>query len=154
MKKFSRAAAVLIPLALVTAACGSDDDSSTATTAAAAATETSAAAATETSAAAGGDGLARAQQIVADNSKPADKIGPTIPLTGVPPKKTVAWLECEQPSCVAETPGIREATEALGWDIIVIPAASGAQGPAIQQALDQGADYIAHTGSPLATAAS
>jgi ribose transport system substrate-binding protein len=170
MKKFSRAAALLIPLALLAAACGSDDNASTATTAAAGATETSAAGATETSAAgatetsaaegtetsaeapAGGDGLARAKQIVADNSKPTDKIGPTIPLTGVPEKKTVAWLECEQPSCVAETPGMREATEALGWDLIVIPAASGAQGPAIQQALDQGADYIAHTGSPLATA--
>ncbi len=161
MKTFSRAAAVLIPLALL-AACGDDDDSSTATTtaaaetSAAAATETSAAAATETSAAEGGDeaaaGLARAEQIVADNSKPADKIGPTIPLTGKPPKKTIAWLECEQPSCVAETPGMREATETLGWDLIVIPAQSGAQGPAIQQALDQGADYIAHTGSPLATA--
>jgi ribose transport system substrate-binding protein len=167
MKKFSRAAAVLMPLALLVAACGSDDNASTATdaagatetsaadateTSAAGATETSAAGATETSAAAGGDGLSRAQQIVADNSAPADKIGPTIPLTGVPPKKKVAWLECEQPSCVAETPGMRAATAALGWDLIVIPASSGAQGPAIQQALDQGADYIAHTGSPLATA--
>ena len=172
MKKFSRVAAVLMPLALLAAACGSDSTSSTATTAAAGATETSAAAATETSAAAatetsaagasettaaaGGDdaaaGRARAKQIVADNSKPADKIGPTIPLTGKPPKKKVAWLECEQPSCAAETPGMRDATAALGWDLIVIPASSGAQGPAIQQALDQGADYIAHTGSPLATA--
>ncbi|MEY2402115.1 MAG: ribose transport system substrate-binding protein [Ilumatobacteraceae bacterium] len=160
MKKFSRAAAVLIPLALLAAACGSDDNSSTATPAAGAtdtsvagATETSAAGATETSAAAaGGDGLSRAKQIVADNTKPSEKIGPTIPLTGVPPKKKVAWLECEQPSCVAETPGITAATKALGWDLVVIPAASGAQGPAIQQALDQGVDYIAHTGSPLATA--
>jgi ribose transport system substrate-binding protein len=171
MKKFSRAAAVLIPFALL-AACGSDSNSSTATTAAAGATETSAAAATETSAAeatetsaaeatetsaaAGGDdaaaGLERAKQIVADNSKPAEKINPTIPLTGKPEPKTVAWLECEQPSCTAITPGFKDATAALGWKLLVIPASSGAQGPAIQQALDQGADYIAHTGSPLATA--
>ncbi len=155
MKKFSRAAAVLIPLALLVAACGDDEDTSTATTAAGA-TETSAAEATETSAAEGGDdaaaGLARAEAIVAENSKPAEDIGPTIPLTGVPEKKTVAWLECEQPSCVAITPGFRDATAALGWDLLVIPGASFAQGPAIQQALDQGADYIAHTGSPLATA--
>ena len=174
MKKYSRVAVVLMPLALLAAACGSDSKSSTATTAAAGATGTSAAAATPTSAAAtetsaagatattattaaaaGGDaaaGLERAKKIVAANSKPADKIGPTIPLTGKPPKKKVAWLECEQPSCVAETPGMKDAVAALGWDLIVIPATSGAQGPAIQQALDQGADYIAHTGSPLATA--
>jgi ribose transport system substrate-binding protein len=150
MKKSVRAAALLLPLMLVAAACGDDDDTTTpANTAAPAGT-------TGDTAAAGGDeaaaGLARAQAAVDAGSTEPENIGPTIALTAKPEKKTVAWLECEQPSCAAITPGFKDATAALGWDLIVIPASSGAQGPAIQQALDQGADYIAHTGSPLATA--
>ena len=66
--------------------------------------------------------LAAAQAIVDANSEPATDIGPTIALTGVPETKTVAWLECEQPSCAAITPGFEDATAALGWDLIVIPA--------------------------------
>jgi ribose transport system substrate-binding protein len=166
MIKRSRLAVLLVPLALVAAACGSDDDSGSGsettdggaeTTEAEsetteAETETTEAESETTEAEAGGDGVAAAQAIVDANSEPATDIGPTIPLDGVPEAKTVAWLECEQPSCVAITPGFEDATAALGWDLIVIPASSGAQGPAIQQALDQGADFIAHTGSPLATA--
>jgi ribose transport system substrate-binding protein len=105
-----------------------------------------------TDGAGGGDGVAAAQAIVDANSEPATDIGPTIPLDGVPEPKTVGWLECEQPSCAAITPGIEAAAAALGWDVVTIPATSADQGPAIQQALDQGVDFIAHTGSPLATA--
>ena len=166
MIKRSRLAVLLVPLALVAAACGSDDDSGSGsettdggsetteaeTETTEAGTETTEAETEATDGAAGGDGLAAAQAAVDAASEPATDIGPTIPLDGVPEAKTVAWLECEQPSCVAITPGFEDATAALGWDLIVIPAASGAQGPAIQQALDQGADFIAHTGSPLATA--
>ena len=159
MKRLTRAAALLVPLVLVAAACGSDDDSGDSTDSTEAATEGTEAvtedteAVTEGTEADGGGGGVEAAQAAADAaSEPATDIGPTIPLDGVPEPKTVAWLECEQPSCVAITPGFEAATAALGWELIVIPAASGAQGPAIQQALDQGADFIAHTGSPLATA--
>jgi ribose transport system substrate-binding protein len=159
MIKRSRLAVLLVPLALVAAACGSDDDSGSGSETTDGGTETTdeATEATDgetetTDGAAGGDGLATAQAAVDANSEPATDIGPTVPLDGVPEAKTVAWLECEQPSCAAITPGFEDATAALGWELIVIPAASGAQGPAIQQALDQGADFIAHTGSPLATA--
>lgn len=166
MRKSVRAAALALPLMLIVAACGGDDDEGTTTDAPAAettaaaeeggtATTTAAEEGSESTEAAGGgdEGLARAQAIVEGSAIPPDAISPTIPLSATPePGKVVAWLECEQPSCAAITPGFEDATAALGWELIVIPASSGAQGPAIQQALDQGADYIAHTGSPLATA--
>ncbi len=168
MRKSVRAAALLLPLMLVAVACGDDEETTDATEAPAAettaapaegGTDTTAApeeGATDTTAAPaeGGDaGLAAAQAIVDASAIPPDKISPTVALSATPePGKVVAWLECEQPSCAAITPGFEDATAALGWELIVIPASSGAQGPAIQQALDQGADYIAHTGSPLATA--
>lgn len=154
MRRLSRAAALLVPLVLIAAACGSDDNSSDSTEAATQGTEAmteGTEAMTEGTEAAGG-GVEAAQAAADAASEPATEIGPTIPLDGVPEPKKVAWLECEQPSCAAITPGFKDATAALGWELIVIPAASGAQGPAIQQALDQGADFIAHTGSPLATA--
>lgn len=152
MTKRSRLAVLLVPLALVAAACGSDDDSDSGSQATDGPSETTEATTEATDGESGGDGVAAAQAIVDANSEPATDIGPTIPLDGTPEKKTVGWLECEQPSCAAITPGFEDATAALGWDLVVIPAASGDQGPAIQQALDQGVDFIAHTGSPLATA--
>lgn len=147
MRTFHKVMAGLVPLALLAAACGNDDGGSATTTQAPA---------TTAPAGGGGDavaeGLARARAAVEGASAPPTQIGPTIALTSTPPPKKVAWLECEQPSCAAITPGFQDAAEALGWELIIIPANSGAQGPAIQQALNAGADYIAHTGSPLATA--
>ena len=87
----------------------------------------------------------------ASTATPDGTIGVTIPLTGVPEKKTIAWLECDVPTCAAYiTPGFKAATEALGWDLKIIPMKSTDPGPAFQQAIDQGVDYIASTG--LATA--
>lgn len=54
------------------------------------------------------------------------------------------------PSCGEITPGFKAATSALGWDLLEIPSKSAEPGPAIQQALDQGANYIALTGTPIA----
>jgi ABC-type sugar transport system substrate-binding protein len=150
MKKLSRVAVLLVPLALVAASCGSDDDSSSDSTEAA--TESTEMAETTEAADAGGDGVATAQAAADAASEPAEDIGPTIALDGVPEAKKVGWLECEQPSCAAITPGFEDATAALGWELVTIPAESFNQGPAIQQALDEGVDFIAHTGSPLATA--
>ena len=70
----------------------------------------------------------------------------TKPLTGKPDKKTFAWLECELESCPYITVGIKDATEALGWDLKVIPSKSGDPGPAFQQAIDAGVDFIASSG--------
>jgi ribose transport system substrate-binding protein len=148
-KRTRRIAAALLPLTLLAAACGSDDseDAGGDTTAADSGTDTTAA-----EAEGGGDGLAAAQAAVADVGAPPDAIGPTVPIEGEIPPKTVAWLECEQPSCQPIRAGFEAATELLGWELLVIPSTSFDQGPSIQQALDQGADYLAHTGSPLATA--
>ena len=153
MKKSAKAAALLLPLMLVAAACGSDDESTTATEAPAVTEAPVDSGAPATEAPSGdAEGLARAQAIVDAAAAPPENIVPTVPLTGVPEKKVVAWLECEQPSCAAIRPGFEAATEALGWELLTIPAGSFAQGPGVQQAIDAGADYIAHTGSPLATA--
>jgi ABC-type sugar transport system substrate-binding protein len=70
----------------------------------------------------------------------------TKPLTGKPPKKTIAWLECELESCPYITTGMKAATEALGWDLKVISSKSGDPGPAFQQAIDAGVDFIASSG--------
>jgi len=108
MKRLTRVAALLVPLVLVAAACGSDDnssdgDSSDAVTESTDAMTESTDAMTESTEAMadGGDGVAAAQAIVDAASEPATEIGPTIPLDGVPEPKTVAWLECEQPACAA-----------------------------------------------------
>ena len=176
MMKHRKLAAALMCSALVVAACGGDDEESAGDTAAAeetaaeesAAPETTAAAeesaAPETTAAAeesaapgttaaaeGGDGIAAAQANVDSATDREPAIAPTIPLTGVPEKKTFGWLECDVPTCAAYiTPGITAAVEALGWDLEIIPMKSTDPGPAVQQAIDAGVDYIASTG--LATA--
>jgi len=172
MTKFRPLLAVLACGVIVATACGSDSNSSsttaaatattaasTATTAAGSATTAAATgttpAASETTAAAGGAGsnagVLAAQGVVDQYSKADGTIGVTIPLTGKPPKKTFAWMECDVPTCASYlTPGIKDATAALGWDLKIIPMKSTDPGPAIQQAIDAGVDYISLTGVPVA----
>jgi len=166
MRKYFKFAAAVFAGSLVVAACGSDSNSSSTTlatgtqapaaTGAPAGTEapaaTNGAASTEAPPASSGDtGLAAATANVEKYSTPDGAIGVTIPLTGVPAKKTIAWMECDVPTCAAYlTPGFKAATAALGWDLKIIPMKSTDPGPAIQQAIDQKVDYIASTG--LATA--
>ena len=167
MTKFRSLLAVLACGAVVAAGCGSSKSSSstTAAPAAAAATTkapaaavttaaaavTTAAAAVTTAAPAGGGALAAAKATVDKYLKADGGIGVTKPLTKKPDKKVFAWLECDVPTCSAYiTPGIKNATTALGWDLKIIPMKSTDPGPAVQQAIDAGANYIASTG--LATA--
>ena len=168
MKKAHRLLAVPVALAMMLAACSSDkkDSSSGATaaattttaaaattTTAAAATTTAAAAATTTTAAAAATpeaaGLARAKVVVDANTKAPDKIGPTIKLKSVPPKKTVAWLQCSLPSCAAIGVGFKNATDALGWKLDVISYDTDAAA-AFQQAIDSKVDYVASSGTSQA----
>ncbi len=93
-----------------------------------------------------GAGLAAAQAIVDANLVIPNEIGPTIALDSIPEEKTVAWLECSLPSCIAIGIGFADAAEALGWNLEVISFATDAA-PAFQQALDQGVDYVAITGT-------
>jgi ribose transport system substrate-binding protein len=148
MRKFRSVSAVLVCGILVSAACGSDD-AEPATTGAA---TTVAAGGGDTTAAPGGEdpGLAAAKAAVEQYTDPNQPIGVTIPLTGKPEKKKFAWLECELESCPYITVGVKEATEALGWELLVISSKSAEPAAFFQQAIDQGADYIASSGEALA----
>ena len=175
MRKAHRLMAVPVALAMMLAACSSDSKNSSSgttpaasQTTAAAATETTAAPAAETTAAAAAEttaaatdstaaaaetpeaaGLARAQLVVDANTTPPDKIGPTIKLKSVPPKKTVAWLQCSLPSCAAIGVGFKNATDALGWKLDVISYDTDAAA-AFQQAIDSKVDYVASSGTSQA----
>jgi len=101
---------------------------------------------TEGSGATDDPGLAAAKAVVEQYRDPNQPIGVTIPLTGKPEKHTIAWLECELESCPYITVGMKAATEALGWDLQVISSKSADPGPAMQQAIDAGVDFIASSG--------
>lgn len=144
MTKFRPWMAVVASGVIVLAACGGDDSSSKTT---AAATTAAPSGAATTAAASGGDsGVAAAKAIVAKYTKESSEIGVTIPLTKKPEKKTIAWLECELESCPYETVGMKAATAALGWDLKIISSKSAEPGPAFQQAIDAGVDFIASSG--------
>ena len=109
--------------------------------------------ATDDSAAAGGDaasGLEAARAVVEQYRDPNQPIGVTIPLTGVPEPHTIAWLECELESCPYITSGMQAATDALGWELLVISSESANPGPYFQQAIDAGVDFIASSGEARA----
>jgi ABC-type sugar transport system substrate-binding protein len=149
MRKNRLLAAVMLVSALVAAACGSSSTKATGTTTAAAGT--TAAGSAKTTAGAAGDGLAALKAKVDKYSKPETAIGVTIPLKSKPAKKTIAWLECDVPTCKAYlTPGFTAATTALGWTLKIIPMKSTEPGPAFQQAIDAKVDYIASTGLSIA----
>jgi ribose transport system substrate-binding protein len=158
MTRFKSLLVMLACGSIVVAACGSDSKSSSTTAAGAAPAETTAgaggttpAASDTTVAAPGGDGLEAAKANVAKYSTFDGSIGVTIPLTGKPEKKTFAWLECDVPTCAAyETPGFKNATAALGWDLKIIPMKSTDPGPAVQQAIDAKVDFIASSGLAIA----
>jgi ABC-type sugar transport system substrate-binding protein len=146
MRTPRRGAALVATLAcagVILAACGSDSKSSSS-----GASTTAASGGASTSAGGGGssDGVAAAKAAIAKYLAPSSEIGVTKPLTGKPDKKTFAWLECELESCPYITTGVKAATEALGWDLKVISSKSGDPGPAFQQAIDAGADFIASSG--------
>jgi ribose transport system substrate-binding protein len=175
MIRYRKLAAALLCGALVAAGCGDDDDDGADDTAAATATATAdeptatepaatEPAATEPAATepgatepaateptAGEDpGLAAARSVVEQYSDPNQPIGVTIPLTGVPEPKTIAWLECELESCPYITVGMEAATAALGWELMTITSESANPGPYMQQAIDAGVDYIASSGEARA----
>jgi ABC-type sugar transport system substrate-binding protein len=168
MRTYRKLAAVLVCSAFVVAACGDDDEATdTAPVESGAPEETGApvesdapgetdapdetGAPDQTEAPAGDDaGLAAAQAVVDQYRDPNQPIGITIPLTGKPEPKKFAWLECELESCPYITVGVEEATEALGWEMIKISSSSADPGPAFQQAIDAGADFIASSGEARA----
>lgn len=130
--------AVALLLMVGFAACGDDDTSedasSSATTAAADDTATTTAGSETTTGGSSTDSLFPAEFDVND------------PLPEAPPEgQTVAWLECSVPACQIYTQGFRDATEALGWNLEVIPFDQTNPAVAFQQAIDVGADYVTST---------
>ena len=151
--------AIAVAGVVLIAACGDDKGSSSttaapATTAAAATTAAPATTAAAATTAAPATGLDAAKAVVAKvlNNPPKGIPAALTALPSKPPKKKVAWLACDVPTCTDYlTPGYKAATAAIGWDLVVIPAKSTDPSAAFQQAIDAGADYITITGSPYAT---
>lgn len=151
MNSRARLLAVPIAFAVTIAACGgSDDDAADEpidTVAVEAPAEEPVEEPTEEPADdAGAAGLAAAQAVVDANLEKPTNIGPTIALDSVPEAKTVAWLECSLPSCIAIGVGMAESVAALGWNLEVVSWSTDAAA-AFQQAIDLGVDYVALTGT-------
>jgi ABC-type sugar transport system substrate-binding protein len=103
-------------------------------------------------------GLKEAEDFLAPYLKSATAIGVTEPLTAAPPAgKKVYWLEGNLADIKTITGGFKAATAALGWSLHTLsydttnPQAVNA---AMEQAVQQGADYIAISGTPTASFAS
>ena len=70
-----------------------------------------------------GAGLADVKAAVAKALERPTSIGLTAKLAGSPVKdKTVDWLQCSVPACVALTPPLKEAIAAVGWKLNVVDA--------------------------------
>src|SRR5258707_353309 len=80
-------------------------------------------------------------------TEPPAHISLTTPLSKRPPTgKALAFAACNIPACLQYVDGTRAATKALGWKFLVIPYKSGVPNPAVQQAVNAGADYIIISG--------
>ncbi len=139
-----RGAALAATATVIAAACSSSSKGSSSATSATTAAPSGGTSATT---AAGSAGLAAAQAVVAQYSSPPSAIGVTIPLLHKPATNiTFAFLQCELESCTYEAAAAKAATAALGWKLDLISDQSANPGPAFQQAIDAGANYIASSG--------
>lgn len=122
--------AAIVALSLMVAACGGGDSSSSsgeATTA----TESEASQGSETgqeaetgqeSAGGSAEEAAAAALKVAEEHKSVPKIGATKPIKGpIPSDKTVAYVNCGQPSCTIIGEGFKKSAELLGWKYEEVP---------------------------------
>lgn len=121
--------------ALALAACSSDDSTST-----------------ESSGGSGGGEVSQeVTDIVEEYSTPPTEIVQTEPLSQVPESKSVAFIVCADPTCTILGDFLEETVESFGWDYTGINAPATDFGSAVQQAVDLDVDYIAGTGSDIAT---
>src|SRR5215207_2910448 len=120
--------AVLVCSALLFGACGSDSSDDNAKS----------------------SGSATKSSIVAaPPTSPITEFPITEKLGGPPPKKSIAWLACELPTCQEMlSDGYKNASAALGWNFKQINYKVSDPASAVQQALDDNVDYIAITGIP------
>jgi ABC-type sugar transport system substrate-binding protein len=120
---------VLVCSALLFAACGSSPSSDN----------------TESSSSA----TKSAKLVAAPPTSPITTFPITEKLGGPPPKKSIAWLACELPTCQQMlSDGYKNAAAALGWSFKQINYKVADPASAVQQALDNNVDYIAITGIP------
>ncbi|MDO8186806.1 substrate-binding domain-containing protein [Conexibacter sp. JD483] len=111
------ALATMAALALPLTACGSSGDDGGAGTATSA-TAGAAKSATTAAGAAGANAAAVARAIRRPTS-----IGIDAPLRGgIPRDKTIWWIQCSSPACVALTKPLKAATDAVGWQLRVVNA--------------------------------
>jgi ABC-type sugar transport system substrate-binding protein len=129
--------AVLVCSALLFAACGGNSSDNNTTSSGGA---TKSASATRS-----------ASLVPAPPTTPVTEFPITEGLGGSPPKKSIAWLACELPTCQEMlSDGYKTAAAALGWNFKQINYKVSDPASAVQQALDDNVDYIAITGIPTA----
>jgi len=131
-------------LALVAGACGGDDDSGDATGTTNAAATTGGGA--DTTAAAGD----AAAELAALLERPTE-ITNTTPFEGeIPAGKNVMWIECPVPACVQLGAPLKDAVEALGWTLSVVPHDGTPEGvkAAYAQAVREAPDAVVSSGYP------
>jgi ABC-type sugar transport system substrate-binding protein len=92
-----------------------------------------------------------ASLVAAPPTSPITEFPAASKLGGPPPKKSIAWLACELPTCQQMlSDGYKTAASALGWNFKQINYKVADPASAVQQALDDNVDYIAITGIPTA----
>src|SRR5215211_2821107 len=112
---------VLICSALLLAACGSSNDSGTKSSSSV---------------------TKGASLVAAPPTTPVTEFPITEKLGGPPPKKSIAWLACELPTCQEMlSDGYKNAAAALGWNFKQINYKVADPASAVQQALDDNVDY-------------
>lgn len=98
-------------------------------------------------AAGGGAGLTAAKANAAKFAAIPTKINQTVPLKSAPPKgKKIGFVVCADPSCTILSNYLKQATTALGWQLVTVNASATDPGAAIQQLIDAGVDYVSETG--------
>lgn len=99
----------------------------------------------------GGEVSQEVKDLVAEYQDAPTDIKQTEPLSATPEKKSVAFIVCADPTCTVLGDALEGAITELGWDYTGINAPATDFGSAVQQAIDLGVDYIAGTGSDVAT---
>lgn len=138
--------ALFAALALVAGACGGDDDDSgddmdTTSTA----PDTGAGASTTAPA-----GDAAAEELAGLLERPTE-ITNTTPFAGeIPVDKDVMWIQCPVPACVQLGEPLKNAVEALGWTLSVVPHDGTPEGvlAAYAQAVREAPDAVVSSGYP------
>ncbi|RZL23103.1 MAG: sugar ABC transporter substrate-binding protein [Rhodococcus sp. (in: high G+C Gram-positive bacteria)] len=99
----------------------------------------------------GGEVSQEVTNLVAEYQDAPAAIKQTEPLNAAPAKKSVAFIVCADPTCTVLGDALSEAVKSFGWDYTGINAPATDFGSAVQQAVDLDVDYIAGTGSDIAT---